>query len=259
MKVVILAGGFGTRISEESYLKPKPLIEIGGKPILWHIMKLYSFYDYNEFIICLGYKGNMIKEFFSQFYLYSSDVTFDFRKDFSMTIHNNVSEPWKVTLIDTGLNTMTGGRIKRIKNFIGKEDFMFTYGDGVSNVNIRDLVKFHKDNKKITTITAVKPCGRFGAMELNDNIVTDFREKNRSDENWINGGFFVTKSEIFNYIDDDLTILEKKPLETLSNMNELVAFKHDGFWQAMDTLRDKNYLEELWNIQNAPWKVWNKQ
>lgn len=257
MKAVILAGGFGTRISEESYLRPKPLIEIGGKPILWHIMKIYGFYNCNEFVICLGYKGNMIKEYFSQFYLYSSDVTFDFTKDFSMTVHNNVSEPWKVTLIDTGMNTMTGGRLKRIKDYIGDEEFMFTYGDGVSNINIKELVKFHRNNGKITTVTAVKPSGRFGAMEIENNLVTEFREKNRGDESWINGGFFVTKPEIFNYIDDDSTILERKPLEALSREGQLAAFRHQDFWQPMDTLRDKEYLEGLWNSGKAPWKVWD--
>lgn len=258
MKVVILAGGFGTRISEESHLKPKPMIEIGDKPILWHIMKGYSYYGYNDFIICLGYKGYIIKEFFAFYYLHTSDVTFDFANKNKMTIHNNVSEPWKVTLVDTGLHTMTGGRIKRVQKYIGNERFMITYGDGVSDVNIRKLEEQHKKSGKYLTITAVQPGGRFGVLDIDEdtNTIKEFVEKAKEDGGWINGGFMVAEPIIFNYIKDDKTIFEKEPLEQLAKEGKLNAFKHKGFWQCMDTQRDKNTLEYLWNNNSAPWKIW---
>lgn len=257
MKVVILAGGLGTRISEESHLKPKPMIEIGDKPILWHIMKIYSYYGFNDFIICLGYKGYFIKEYFANYFLHQSDVTFNL-KDNSMVVHKNSSEPWKVTLIDTGLHTMTGGRIKRIKEFINNETFMLTYGDGVADINLQALVNFHKKNKKYATLTSVQPLGKFGALEIDDNNnITSFREKPQGDGGWINGGFFVLEPEIFNYIESgDKTIWEKEPLEKLSYNKELVAYQHKGFWQCMDTMRQKIELEQLWDSEEPPWKVW---
>ncbi|WP_432665321.1 glucose-1-phosphate cytidylyltransferase [Wukongibacter baidiensis] len=258
MKVVILAGGFGTRISEDTHLKPKPMIEIGNKPILWHIMKIYSHYGFNEFIICLGYKGNVIKDYFSKFYLYNSNVTFDFTSTDSMIVHENVVEPWKVTLVDTGLYTGTGGRIKRVKKYIGDNSFMLTYGDGVSNVNIRKLLRCHKENGKIATVTAVNPMGRFGTIKLSeDNIVEEFKEKTRQDNSWINGGFFVLEPKIFDYIKDDESMFEKAPMEILTQENELIAFKHRGFWHAMDTLKDKKYLQSLWDSERPPWKLWD--
>lgn len=257
MKVVILAGGFGTRITEESHLKPKPMIGIGERPILWHIMKEYSHYGFNEFIICLGYKGYVIKEFFSDYFLNTSDVTFDLENN-KMIVHDNLSEPWKVTLVDTGLNTMTGGRIKRIKKYIGNETFMLTYGDGVSNVDINKLVEFHKQQGKIATLTAIGMEQRFGVLDINEhNEITSFREKNYNDSSLINGGYMVLEPEIFNYIDGDATIFEREPLEKLAEGKQLVAFKHNGFWKCMDTLRDKNQLEEMWANNNAPWKVWD--
>jgi glucose-1-phosphate cytidylyltransferase len=256
MKVVLLAGGLGTRISEESHLKPKPMIEIGDKPILWHIMKTYSYYGYNEFIICLGYKGFVIKEFFSDYYLHTSDISFDMTNN-RMTVHNNYSEPWKVTLVDTGLNTMTGGRVKRIKSYLNDEPFMLTYGDGVADINIDELVKYHNDCGKIATITAVQPGGRFGTLDIDDNgAINSFREKNKEDGGWINGGFMVLQPEIFDYLEDDQSIFERKPLETLAQQNQLNAYKHNGFWQCMDTQRDKLNLDELLASGNAPWKVW---
>ena len=256
MKVVILAGGFGTRITEESHLKPKPMIEIGGKPILWHIMKEYAHHGFNEFVICLGYKGYVIKEFFADYFLHTSDVTFDLEKN-QMTVHNNFSEPWKVTLVDTGLNTMTGGRVKRIQKYIGNETFMLTYGDGVSNVNINDLLEFHKEKGKKATMTAINVEQRFGVLDMNENDdIKCFREKSSQDSSWINGGYMVLEPDIFNYIEGDTTIFEKEPLEKLAKEGELVAFKHKGFWKCMDTLRDKNQLEEMWNNNNAKWKVW---
>lgn len=256
MKVVILAGGFGTRISEESHLKPKPMIEIGDKPILWHIMKEYSYYGFNEFIICLGYKQHVVKEYFADYYLYNSDVTFDMEKN-EMTVHNNSAEPWKVTLVDTGLNTMTGGRIKRIQEYIGNETFMLTYGDGVCDINIKELVKFHKKHGKIATLTAIQPGGKFGALDIReDSTIQNFVEKKKEDGGWINGGYMVLNPEIFNYLEDDTTVFERKPLETVAKEGQLVAYKYDGFWQCMDTLRDKLYLEELISRGNAPWKVW---
>lgn len=258
MKVVLLAGGFGTRISEESHLKPKPMLEIGGKPILWHIMKEYSYYGYNDFIICCGYKQNVIKEWFADYFLYNSDVTFDFSKNNQMTVHNNVSEPWKVTLVDTGLNTMTGGRVKRIQSYVGNEPFMLTYGDGVSDIDINKLVEFHQQHGKIATLTAVHIGQRFGVLEIdkNDLLVKAFREKSMADGSRINAGYMVLQPEIFDYIEGDNTTLEKEPLEKVAAMGELKAYKHNGFWQCMDTKREMEQLEQMWNEQNAPWKVW---
>jgi len=257
MKVVILAGGFGTRISEESHLKPKPMIEIGERPILWHIMKEYSAYGFNEFVICLGYKAYVIKEYFADYFLHTSDITFDLANN-QMVVHNNYSEPWKVTLVDTGLNTMTGGRIKRIGKYIGNEPFMLTYGDGVSDINIQELVEFHKSHGKIVTMSAIKPEGRFGVLELEDNLVKSFREKSKDDTGWINGGFMVLNPEIINYIEGDDTIFEKDPLESIAKQGELMVHKHYGFWHCMDTQRDKKKLEELWQSNQAPWKVWKE-
>jgi len=256
MKVVILAGGFGTRLSEETHLKPKPMVEIGGKPILWHIMKIYSAYGFNEFIICLGYKGYIIKEFFANYFLYMADVTIDLTNN-NIEVHNAKAEPWKVTLVDTGLYTQTGGRIKRIKPYVGNETFMLTYGDGVANINIKELLEFHKSHGRYATITAVQPPGRFGGLVLNGgDEVLSFKEKPKGDGAWINGGFFVLEPEIFDYIKGDEVPWEREPLETLAKEGQLMAYKHRGFWQCMDTLRDKNYLENLWNSGKAPWKVW---
>ncbi len=257
MKVVLLAGGFGTRISEESYLRPKPMVEIGTKPILWHIMKIYSSFGYNDFVICCGYKAHMIKEYFANYYLHTSDVTFDFANKNKMTLHSNFSEPWKVTLVDTGLNTMTGGRIKRIKPHVENETFMVTYGDGVSDVNINDLVKFHKSHGKIATMTAVNVSQRFGVLDIDkDGTINSFREKKKTDSSLINGGFMVLEPDIFNYIDGDETIFEQEPLESVAKKGELKAFIHSGFWQCMDTQRDKMQLEKMWEDRKAPWKLW---
>ncbi|WP_312103025.1 glucose-1-phosphate cytidylyltransferase [Pygmaiobacter massiliensis] len=258
MKVVLLAGGFGTRISEESHLKPKPMIEIGEKPILWHIMKEYSHYGFYEFVICCGYKQHMIKEFFADYYLHTSDVTYDFTAGKEeVTVHTTSSEPWKVTLVDTGLNTMTGGRIKRIQKYIGNETFMLTYGDGVCDVNIEELVKFHKSHGKLATMTAINAGQRFGVLEIEKTgEISAFREKNDTDGSLINGGYMVLEPKIFDFIDGDDTVFEKQPLETVANMGELMAYKHDGFWQCMDTVRDKQKLEDLWNDGTAPWKKW---
>lgn len=256
MKVVILAGGLGTRISEESYLKPKPMVEIGEMPILWHVMKEYSAYGFYEFIICCGYKQHIIKEWFADYYLHKSDVTFDFNDNNNMTVHNNVAEPWKVTLVDTGLNTMTGGRIKRVQHYIGNDSFLLTYGDGVSDVAIDEIVSFHKKQGKIATLTAVRPVGRFGILDLEENAIKAFREKSQNDTGWINAGFMVLKPEVFSYIDDDDTVFEREPLERLAKEKQLVAYKHRGFWQCMDTLRDKQKLEEMWANGDAPWKKW---
>lgn len=256
MKVVILAGGFGTRLSEETSLKPKPMVEIGGMPVLWHIMKIYSSYGFNEFVILLGYKGYVIKDFFSNYFLYQSNVTFDLKNN-TMDIHQNESEPWKVTLLETGLNTLTGGRIKRAKPFIGSDDFMLTYGDGVSDVNILDLVAFHKNHGKLISMTAVQPDGRYGALDIKpDNSILSFKEKPKGDGAWINGGFFVCKPEVFDYIDGDQITFEEEPLRTLADTNELAAYKHHGFWEPMDTLRDKKNLCQLWDSNKAPWKKW---
>ena len=257
MKVVILAGGFGTRISEESYLKPKPMIEIGERPILWHIMKGYSHYGFHDFIICCGYKQHMIKEYFADYFLHNSDITFDFSDNNKMIVHNNVAEPWRVTLVDTGLNTMTGGRVKRIQNYVGNEPFMLTYGDGVSNVPIDQLVAYHKSHGKIATMTAVSVGQRFGVLSLKeDNTITSFREKSTDDSSKINAGFMVLEPEIFDYIEGDSTVFEKEPLEAVAKKGELKAFIHNGFWQCMDTQREKEKLEEFWQSGNAPWKVW---
>lgn len=260
MKTVILAGGFGTRLSEETGVRPKPLVEIGGKPIIWHIMKMYSSYGYNDFIICCGYKGYMIKEFFSNYFLHHSDVTFDIKNN-EMEIHSSDLEPWKVTLIDTGENSMTGGRIKRIKEYVNNEPFFLTYGDGVSNVNFSELLNFHKKQNTYATLTAVQPPGRYGAFKLDDGSgkINTFREKPKGDGHetaWINGGFFILEPEIFDYIEGDSTVWEKEPMENLARDMQLSAFKHSGFWQSMDSLRDKNVLEDLWNSGNASWKNW---
>lgn len=257
MKVVILAGGFGTRISEESHLKPKPMIDIGEHPILWHIMKGYSHYGYNDFVICLGYKGYCIKEYFAHYFLHESDVTFDFRNANELTVHNHNAEPWRVTLANTGLNTMTGGRVKRIQPYTAGETFMLTYGDGVADVNIKELVDYHEAHGKLATVTTTQPAGRFGALTLSDrNTVSGFQEKPKGDGSWVNSGFFVFEPKVFDYIRDDATILEREPLENLARDGQLVAYKHSGFWQPMDTLRDKNLLEELWKSNKAPWKTW---
>ena len=257
MKVVILAGGYGTRISEESHLRPKPMIEIGGKPILWHIMKEYSSYGYNEFIICCGYKQNIIKQWFADYYLYNSDVTFYFTANNRMTVHNNVSEPWKVTLVDTGLDTMTGGRIKRIQKYVGNETFLMTYGDGVSDININELVEFHKRHGKLLTLTAASLQQRFGVLDIDDeNIITSFREKSTDDGSKINAGYMVIEPEVFDYIDGDETIFEKEPMDKLLEKGQLVAYKFDGYWQCMDTKREHEKLEALWESGEAPWKSW---
>jgi len=254
MKAVILAGGLGTRISEESHLKPKPMIEIGGMPILWHIMKNYSTFGVNEFVICLGYKGYMIKEFFANYYLHKSDVTIDLHKN-EVSITKPNTEPWRVTLVETGENTMTGGRIKKAEKYID-DTFCLTYGDGVSNVNITSLIEFHKNNKEIATLTAVQPPGKFGALLLDGDRVSEFVEKPKGDNTWINGGFFVFETEVLDKIKDDSTILEKHVLSSLAKEKQINAFRHDGFWQPMDTLRDKTYLQDLWSTDNAPWKLW---
>ena len=257
MKVVLLAGGFGTRISEESHLKPKPMIEIGEKPILWHIMKEYSHYGFNEFIVCCGYKQHVIKEWFADYYLHNSDVTIDFSKENKMTVHNNVAEPWKVTLVDTGLNTMTGGRVKRIKDYVGDETFMLTYGDGVADIDIKKLVEFHKSHGKIATLTAVTIGQRFGVLGIDENnSINSFREKSDNDGSRINAGYMVLEPKIFDYIEGDDTVFEKGPLESVAAAGELKAYKHDGFWQCMDTQREMKQLEEMWKSGNAPWKVW---
>ena len=256
MKVVILAGGIGSRISEESHLKPKPMIEIGGAPILWHIMKFYSFYGFHDFVICAGYKQHIIKEYFANYYLHQSEVTFDFRQNNKMQIHDHTTEPWKVTIVDTGGETMTGGRIKRIQKYVQDEEFMLTYGDGVCDINLDTLLTFHRKEGKKATITAIQPGGRFGTLEFSGNQVSNFAEKRKEDGGWINGGFMIFKPEIFEYIEGDDTILERESLERLSRAGQLAAHKHHGFWQCMDTLRDRAELEELWAEQRAPWKVW---
>ncbi len=255
MKTVILAGGLGTRISEETHLKPKPMIEVGGKPILWHILKTYSAYGLTDFIICCGYKGYVIKEYFANYFLHMSDVTFDFT-DNKMTVHEKNAEPWKVTLVDTGENTGTGGRLKRIRNYLEDDIFCFTYGDGLCDVNIRNLINFHKTQKTLATVTAVQPPGRFGSLNIEGEKVGNFVEKPLCDGGWINGGYFVLSPKVLDYIDGDVTGWEGDPIQRLSMEGELSAFKHDGFWKPMDTLRDKNVLEDLWNRDEAPWKIW---
>lgn len=257
MKVVILAGGLGTRISEESHLKPKPMIEIGDAPILWHIMKYYSSYGFDEFIICCGYKGYVIKEYFADYYLHRSDITFDFSNNNEMIVHNNVAEPWKVTVVDTGLATMTGGRLKRVQKYLGNETFMMTYGDGVSDVDLNKLLEFHKEHGKAATITAIQPGGRFGVLDIDENqSVRQFSEKAKEDGGWINAGFMVLEPEVFDYIEGDETFFEREPLENLAHGGKLAAYKHYGFWKCMDTLRDKEALDYLWNSKQAAWKRW---
>jgi glucose-1-phosphate cytidylyltransferase len=257
MKVLILAGGLGSRLTEETTLKPKPMVEIGGKPILWHIMKIYSFFGYTDFVICCGYRGYIIKEYFANYFLHQADVTIDLQKN-SLEIHQSNAEPWKITLVDTGLDTMTGGRIKRVQKYIDGT-FLLTYGDGVGDVNIKELVDFHKKNRKKTTVTVVQPSGRFGSVQFDssDEVkVFAFQEKPKGDGAWVNGGFFVCEPEVFDYIDNDMTIWERKPLETMAAKGELVAYRHYGFWKPMDTLRDMIELEDLWNSGTAKWKLW---
>ncbi|MDD5129549.1 MAG: glucose-1-phosphate cytidylyltransferase [Candidatus Omnitrophica bacterium] len=257
MKVVILAGGRGTRISEETEVLPKPMVEIGGKPMIWHIMKLYSHYGFNDFIICLGYRGYMIKEYFSHYFMHMSDLTIDLSKN-KTRIHTTVSEPWKITLVDTGLETMTGSRLKRVKKYIGKQPFLLTYGDGLADINMKKLVEFHKKNKRLATLTAIQNLGRFGVLDIvSGSKVSSFLEKPKGEGGWINGGFFVLEPEIFNYIDNDDTVVwENEPLENLAKQGKLSAYKHAGFWGCMDTLRDKMNFEKIWQSGNAPWKAW---
>lgn len=255
MKAVILAGGFGTRISEESHLRPKPMIEIGGKPILWHIMKIYSHYGINDFVICLGYKGYMIKEYFANYFLHMSDVTFDMSSN-QMHVHHKSAEPWKVTLVNTGESSMTGGRLRRVREYLDDSDFCFTYGDGVADVDIGKLLEFHHAHGKLATVTAIQPPGRYGALAMDGSSVLGFQEKPKGDGGWINGGFFVLSPKVLDYIESDDTTWEQEPLIALANEGQLQAYQHEGFWQAMDTLREKNLLEELWHSKTAPWKVW---
>lgn len=256
MKVLILAGGLGTRLSEETDIRPKPMVEIGGRPILWHIMKIYSHYGFNEFVILLGYKGYYIKEYFANYFLHQSNVTLDMQTG-KMEILSNHSEPWKVTLLDTGLNTMTGGRIKRAQEFVGNETFMLTYGDGVGDINIKKLVEFHKTHRKAITMTSYQPDGRFGAIDIRGNQVINFQEKPKGDGHFINGGFFVCEPKVFDYIvGGDTTIFEQAPLRNLAKDGEMFAYRHDGFWSPMDSLKDKNDLNNLWSANRAPWKVW---
>ncbi len=258
MKAVILAGGYGTRISEESSIRPKPMVEIGGKPILWHIMKIYSANDVNEFIICCGYKGYMIKEYFANYFLHLADVTFDIKNN-TMEVHQTKSEPWRVTLVDTGDGTMTGGRIRRVKDYIGNETFCLTYGDGVGNVDVKRLISFHREQKTLATLTAVQPPGRFGTFSLgqDETKISHFREKPHGDGAWVNGGFFVLEPAVMDYITGDSTVWEQEPLQKLAHDDMLSAYRHYGFWHPMDTLRDKKVLEELWQSGQAPWKVWS--
>jgi glucose-1-phosphate cytidylyltransferase len=256
MKAVILAGGLGTRISEETHLKPKPMIEIAGRPLLWHLMKIYSSHGINDFVICCGYKGYLVKEYFANYFLHMSDITFDMKSN-KMHVHQKKAEPWQVTLIDTGEETLTGGRLKRVKDYIHEdEEFCFTYGDGLSNVNIKKLIDFHQSKGKLATITAVQPPGRYGSLDIKDDLVGQFIEKPKGDGGWINGGFFVLSSKCLDYIDGDQTSWEAEPLEGLARDSELAAFIHKGFWQPMDTLREKNLLEDLWESGKAPWKNW---
>lgn len=255
MKLVILAGGLGTRISEETSVRPKPMVEVGGRPILWHIMKMYSQHGINEFVLCLGYKGYLIKEFFANYFLHTSDVTIDLASN-SLEVHHRSAEPWKVTLVDTGEATLTGGRLKRVARYVGDEDFCFTYGDGVADVDITALIDFHRSRKTLATITAVQPPGRFGALDLQDHLVRGFQEKPQGDGGWVNGGFFVLSPKAIDYIEGDATTWEREPLQTLAREGQLSSYFHHGFWQPMDTLRDKTLLEDLWNSGKAPWKSW---
>ena len=257
MKAIILAGGLGTRISEETYLKPKPMIEVGGMPILWHIMKMYSAHGINDFIICVGYKGYVIKEYFANYFLHMSDVTFDMQNN-AMEVHHQQAEPWRVTLVDTGENTLTGGRLKRIASYVENEDaFCFTYGDGVADIDITALINFHKQHKKLATVTAVQPPGRYGALSMDGNTVKGFLEKPQGDGGWINGGFFILSPKVMALIAGDSSSWEGNPLTQLASQSELMAYEHKGFWQPMDTLRDKNHLEDLWQNGKAPWKMWS--
>jgi glucose-1-phosphate cytidylyltransferase len=256
VKAVILAGGLGTRLSEETDLKPKPMVEIGGKPILWHIMKTYSAHGVNDFVICCGYKGYIIKEYFANYFLHMSDVTFDMNTN-QMEVHSRKAEPWRVTLIDTGDETMTGGRLKRVAKYLDDEDFCFTYGDGVGDIDVTALIEFHRASGRKATLTATQPPGRFGALGLDGTIIHSFQEKPEGDGGWINGGFFVLSPEVFGYIEDDTTIWERQPMERLAREGQFNAYLHKGFWQPMDTLRDKKLLEELWDAGKAPWKIWS--
>jgi glucose-1-phosphate cytidylyltransferase len=255
MKAVILAGGFGTRLSEETIVKPKPMVEIGGRPILWHIMKIYSYHGINDFIVCLGYKGFIVKEYFANYFLHMSDVTFDMANN-KMEVHQAKAEPWRVTLVDTGESVMTGGRLKRVASYIGEDDFCFTYGDGVADINIKELIKFHEAQRTLATVTSVQPLGRFGALDIAHGKITSFKEKPQGDGASISGGFFVISPRAIDYIENDSTKWENQPLEKLANEGQLSAYQHNGFWQPMDTLRDKVMLEELWASGKAPWKVW---
>jgi len=255
MKAVILAGGLGTRISEESHLKPKPMIEIGGKPILWHIMKIYSHHGIHDFVICLGYRGYVVKEYFANYFLHTSDVTFDMTGN-RMEVHQRYAEPWRVTLIDTGAQTMTGGRLKRVRHYLGDETFCFTYGDGVADVDVGQLVAFHRAHGRKATVTAIQPPGRYGALDIADGSVRTFQEKPAGDGSWINGGFFVLEPSVIDLVEGDRTSWEQQPLQRLAEQGELMSYQHRGFWQAMDTLRDKNQLEELWAAADPPWRVW---
>jgi len=255
MKAIILAGGVGTRVSEETHIKPKPMIDIGGMPILWHIMKIYSAYGINDFVICCGYKGYVIKEYFANYFLHMSDVTFDIKNN-KMSVHRKFAEPWNVTLVDTGVNTMTGGRLRRVKEYVDEKTFCFTYGDGVANIQIDRLIRFHNECKTIATVTAVQPPARFGALVVKQDKVISFKEKPLVDGNWINGGYFVLEPSVFDYLKDDSTVWENEPLEELAREGQLSAYKHSGFWQPLDTLRDKNKLEDLWSKGTAPWKIW---
>lgn len=256
MKVVLLAGGFGTRLSEETSLKPKPMVEIGGKPILWHIMKIYSYYGFNDFVICLGYKGYLIKEYFANYFLHQSDVTIDMEKN-ELVYHKSEAEPWKITLVETGSEAMTGGRIKRVAEYINGQPFMLTYGDGVGNVDLQKLKSYHENHGKLLTVTSVQPSGRFGSLDISTDLtVSSFLEKPKGDGGWINGGFFMCEPDVIKFIDGDATIWERTPMERIAKSGEMKAFKHEGFWKPMDTLRDKNELEDLWQHNKAPWKLW---
>ncbi len=255
MKAVILAGGFGSRLSEETAVRPKPMVEIGGKPMLWHIMKIYAAHGIDDFVICLGYKGYLIKEYFANYYLHTCDVSFDLAGG-GMEVHRSTTEPWHVTLVDTGENTMTGGRLQRVLPYLGDEDFCFTYGDGVADIDITAEIAFHREHGRIATVTAVQPPGRFGALEIEDDIVTEFEEKPRGDGGWMNGGFFVLSPGVANYLGGDDTVWEQQPMRSLAQDGQLASYQHTGFWQAMDTIRDRNHLEELWNSGGAPWRTW---